>query len=684
MQADWNDRERTSSGQAECIVCREEDARARGVSLAQLVNTTAAARPGADIALLVADAAPPDGWILRLQECVADESTAATASALPGPLLADAPASEELMRLSSALLPNGIGHPRLALAGGACVYVTRRAFDLLGGFDEAMPTSAGALADFGLRASARGLTNLLAGDLFVRPPSGAQLPMQESSKLAARYGALWEAALDPPPAAVERSLRLASTVGRPLSVTIDARALGTQPGGTQAYTLGLMRALAATGEVEIRALVGPGPDARHQAEGAGVASVLTYEEALAQPRASDLVHRPQQVFTVDDLGLLQPLGRRLVVSHLDLIAYHNPSYFPGHSEWLRHVRATRIAFDAADHVLFFSTHSLRDAEREDLVDSRRASVVPLGVDPDEHARVSPQRPNRLAVRAEPFLLCIGADYQHKNRAFALELVAELRRTYEWPGFLVLAGAHVEHGSSASVEREMLEARPELQDAVIDLGPVSAGERRWLMEHARALLYPTVLEGFGLVPFEAAAAGVPCLYAAQSSLAELLPAEHAVLDGWDVRGCAARTFDLLGDERARVAHVAALREASAPYGWAECALKTILAYRRALASPLRSSAREAWNAVAREQEILRLDREYRILRATHLDLLENIGEDGMALVGPHGLLSAEDKRTLLSVAVRPALRRPLFAAGRVGYRLAHRDKADASADPSARR
>ena len=41
-----------------------------------------------------------------------------------------------------------------------------------------------------------------------------------------------------------------------------------------------------------------------------------------------------------------------------------------------------------------------------------------------------------------------------------------------------------------------------------------------------MLYPTVQEGFGLVPFEAARAGVPCLFAAQTSLAEVLPREAA--------------------------------------------------------------------------------------------------------------------------------------------------------------
>jgi alpha-1,3-rhamnosyl/mannosyltransferase len=386
------------------------------------------------------------------------------------------------------------------------------------------------------------------------------------------------------------------------------------------------------------------------------------------------------VFTLDDLELLRPLGHRLVITHLDLIAYHNPTYFPVLAEWRRHVRATRIAFDLADHLLFFSAHALRDAEREDLVEAERSSVVPLGVDPDAPADAPTSRPAALGERQEPFLLCIGADYAHKNRPFALELTAELRRAHGWAGMLVLAGAHVAYGSSSDAERRVIEKDPQLESAVVDLGSVAVSERNWLMAHASALIYPTVLEGFGLVPFEAAVAGVPCLFARQSSLGEILPAELATLDGWDVRRAGAASAPLLTDPAARESHVAALRAAAAAYDWNRCVERTIDAYRHTLASPARSSARQAWESLEREREILRLDKavtdmqtEHRILLAEHQTFLQAIGTDGLALVGPDGLLSPADRRALLALAARPALRRPVLAFGRAGYRLAHRRK-----------
>jgi alpha-1,3-rhamnosyl/mannosyltransferase len=665
-----------------CVICRLAEAAGADETIAHVANRAAAGCPGADLALVLDDLELPDGWLERLKEIAAAESTTATVCATAGLGAAAEDPDDGISVVQASLLDERGPSPRTELVSGPCVFVSRAAFDLLGGIDESLTSSASAVADFGLRARVYGLANLLSGELIVPWTRSADLTDADRAELARRFPALWDAAQYPPSPAAERSLSRSRTALRKLSVTIDARSLGAHAGGTQVYALELIRALAATGEVRIRALIGPDPEAADQLGGLDDTSVVTYEEALAGVGATDLVHRPQQVFTVDDLDLLRPLGRRLVITHLDLIAYHNPTYFPDLDQWQRHVRATRIALAAADHILFFSSHALTDAAREDLVEHHRTSVVPLGVDLDSSPTAAAAQPELLRGREEPFLLCLGADYTHKNRPFAIELVAALRRGFGWRGVLVFAGTHVEHGSSRVAEQSVLDRRSDLGDAVIDLGPVSDSERSWLMKQARALVYPTVLEGFGLVPFEAAGAGIPCLFAGQSSLAELLPAELATLDGWDIDRSSALAARLLTDERARERHVEMLQSASSDYTWELCARRTIDAYRQTLSSSAVSSARVAWEALERESEIVRLDRGVQDLRA-HIDVLharieaitEAFGEDALALVGPNGLLSPADQRALLALAIRPALRRPLFASARATYRLARRGKTE---------
>jgi glycosyltransferase involved in cell wall biosynthesis len=62
--------------------------------------------------------------------------------------------------------------------------------------------------------------------------------------------------------------------------------------------------------------------------------------------------------------------------------------------------------------------------------------------------------------------------------------------------------------------------------------VSDGEKQWLIEKAALVLYPSTYEGFGLVPFEAAAVGTPALTTRSTSLVEVLGDQVLYLDTLD--------------------------------------------------------------------------------------------------------------------------------------------------------
>ena len=115
-----------------------------------------------------------------------------------------------------------------------------------------------------------------------------------------------------------------------------------------------------------------------------------------------------------------------------------------------------------------------------------------------------------------------------------------------------------------------------------------GEKAWLLSKADPLVYPTVQEGFGLVPFEAADAGVATLWAAHSSLAEVLPPEAAAILPWDVRATAQRAAALLRDPAAREAIVAAVREAAGRFTWDRTAAGILAVYREAAVAPARQA------------------------------------------------------------------------------------------------
>jgi len=476
-----------------------------------------------------------------------------------------------------------------------------------------------------------------------------------------------------------------------LWVTIDARALDGALMGTQIHVLELVRALARTGALRLRVLVRI--ERIDQATLAllrelGETEVLAAEDVDDSTPQSAVFHRPQQTFSPGDVALAWRLGERIVLSQLDLIAYRNPGYFPDAGAWEDYRRASRHGMFAAERVVVFSEHTRRELLTDVLVDAERIRVVAPGLNhrSDEEPRMpaaldarSPdgRAGDESAAEAEPgFLLCLGTDYQHKNRVFALRMLAALHERHDWRGTLVLAGTHVSHGSSRELEREELDARPELREAVIELGPVSEAEKEWLMEHAGAVLYPSVYEGFGLVPFESALRGVPCLFAPQSSLAEGAAAQVATIVPWDPVQSAAAAYALLTDPAARARHVQVLADAARDLTWERTAEAMVDVYREAALAPVRDAATLSRDTVERERELTAaheavvqmLIDERELVLSDYNKLIAEVGP-GRGLIGPHGSLPDDVQRALLTLSAHPALSRPLYGLAARAFRIA---------------
>jgi Glycosyl transferases group 1 len=267
-----------------------------------------------------------------------------------------------------------------------------------------------------------------------------------------------------------------------------------------------------------------------------------------------------------------------------------------------------------------------------------------------------------------FLLCLGTDFRHKNRLFALRLLAALHERHGWPGSLVLAGTHVPNGSSLELEREYLESHSELRSRVVVLGSVGEQEKAWLIANASAVAYPSVYEGFGLVPFESALQGVPCLFAPQSSLAEAAPDRTATIVQWDPATSADAAYSLLTNAEERDRHVRALAGAAGGLTWAATAVAMVEVYREAAAAPAREAATLSRDAVAREQRLTaahmavvrRLTEEREHAQRMYDDLNAEVGS-GLSLIGPRGSLPDNLQRALLTLSANPRLSRPLYGA-----------------------
>jgi glycosyltransferase involved in cell wall biosynthesis len=668
----------------------------RNLGFVANVNIAFACSEPADPVVLNSDCVVSQGWLDGLRDAAYSDTRVATASTLTnhGTILSvpyrntpvpQLPPDWNPKQAAAAIQARALRlHPSIPTAVGHCFYVRRSALELVGPLDEAFSPGYGEEVDFSLRCLLHGLSHVVADDVFVFHHAGASFTEEaraiqhEHEKLIHSrypyYPRFVEATRAPANLRLDRALSIADQAIRGLSVTIDARVLGPQLMGTQVVVLETIHALARTQRVRLRVLAPPdlGEYARIVLdELPGVERINMHHDPEHVER-TDVVHRPSQVSFPEDLDLLLRYGKRLVITHLDLIGYNNPGYFPDFDHWERYRRVTRRALAMADRVSFISRTAAEEALADELLDDpSRLAVIYPGTDHRlAQLRPDPKSPVRAGARLpNPYLLCLGTDYKHKNRLFALRVLAELKNRHGWPGGLVFAGPHVLSGSSGADEAAFLASNPELAGAVATLPGVTEAEKAWLLGHAAAVIYPTLYEGFGLVPFEAAAAGTPCLFAAESSLAETLPRDLARIVPWDAGATAELVLDTLdGDGRDKL--VAGIANSAALYTWEKAAESTVELYEQAATGPAREAAALAEDSARLEG--LAAEHEHRATECEsfYATLLESIGDDGLALVGPEAVLPANLRRPILAVTTRRWLRGPLFGPLRLGYGSAY--------------
>jgi alpha-1,3-rhamnosyl/mannosyltransferase len=169
--------------------------------------------------------------------------------------------------------------------------------------------------------------------------------------------------------------------------------------------------------------------------------------------------------------------------------------------------------------------------------SYRFCVVPLEVNPV----FSPQAHGTAPRGMEPgdsYIMAFASRDGRKNHKTAMEAHAALL-----PRFPDLKLALV---CSHPGVKEKVEGG----EGVLPLGPVSMEELIWLYRNARALVFPSFDEGFGLPPVEAMACGTPVIASNAGSLPEVTGGCACLAEPLDVKGFAEGIRLVLEDDAVR--------------------------------------------------------------------------------------------------------------------------------------
>lgn len=359
---------------------------------------------------------------------------------------------------------------------------------------------------------------------------------------------------------------------------IDATWARIAGSGTASYTDGLVRALAPLLDTDLMLYFQAGDESENPLFGLDGPNIhrqvvdgwkqpgrtlWSLSRACARDRL-DLFHSP---------GYFLPLwpGPRVVTFHdANMFAEWDKWWETGQRlSWLSLCSQTVLSSRLAKRIVTDSRTAGADISRLLRLPPSRISTVYPGIDDMYFAPPNLDAADRIRAQhgLDTYLLFVGVFSPIKNipgilRAFALIKQPGLRLALVGRAY----GSHLEE-----VVRPLIHELG-LDDEVRIVGAVPREALPGLYAEARALVYPSFGEGFGLPPVEAMACGIPVVSSTRSCLPEVVGDAGILVDPEDINGLAAAMQAVLHDEEVRTRLIQRGLARSRTFRWSEAAVR----------------------------------------------------------------------------------------------------------------
>lgn len=273
-------------------------------------------------------------------------------------------------------------------------------------------------------------------------------------------------------------------------------------------------------------------------------------------------------------------GPMIMTVH-DLAHVHYPQTQP--ADRLREIeRLAPGGIQRASRILVDSEFVAHELGAHYGVAQERIVVAPLGCASRFKPRSASELLQPLAgldLRPGGYLLCIGTLEPRKNLQLALRahalLPSAVRKSY--PLVLIGMSGWRTDEFAADLERGLDSGH------VRTLGYLTDEQLAQVLSGARALVFPSLYEGFGLPVLEAMASGVPVVLTRAAALPEVAGEAGTYIDALDVEDCMQAMMRLIEDQSYwRSCQALGLERAEA-FSWANCAAITAAVYREAMES-----------------------------------------------------------------------------------------------------
>lgn len=267
-------------------------------------------------------------------------------------------------------------------------------------------------------------------------------------------------------------------------------------------------------------------------------------------------------FMTPMLPMLVSPGRMLAVAHDFPYHYVAPRTFLDRIFWkilhILHGRSLR----RATRIIAFSNYTPKEVKKLFHIDPSRVAVVRSGF-----TDVCAAPPQALLNAPQPYFLAVGAVKERKNTFAIVRALAICKKEFNLPHKLIIAGAI---GNPYSEKMLQFIREHNMEEDVIFPGHMNDGQMSFLYQNAEALVFPSLIESFGLPVLEAAKCGIPVVTANEGGPAENGRGIALLVDPRNDRDIALAMRRIATDRSLRAELIAKGRVRAGGFSWKKAA------------------------------------------------------------------------------------------------------------------
>ena len=357
-----------------------------------------------------------------------------------------------------------------------------------------------------------------------------------------------------------------------MRIAIDARELAGQPTGVGRFLSEILREWADMPEAKAHEFIfcAPADIARSKnraSENTAGTKVPAYEERVEAGSGTRWEQRvlPRLARRAEADVLFCPGYTGPIWSDVPLVVAIHDVSFAAHPEWfrwregLRRRLVTRLAAARAARVITISEFSRREIAEHLGIPASKIEVVYPGA----------SRPSGVQARGrerEPLILYVGSIFNRRHLPETIRGFARLTRRHP-EARLAIVG---DNRTVPHVNLDQVIESTDQRDRVTARSYVPDAELAELYGRARAFVFLSEYEGFGLTPLEALASGIPIVVLDTAVAREVYGPAAFYVASPDPRLIERALEDVLYDESVRAGLLAAAPAVAAKYSWGACA------------------------------------------------------------------------------------------------------------------